>query len=105
MQGKEKAELSDFLLLSKEPIIVRSAFDLQDSQHAEIQNTIQETFSSALPIRFETEPGLISGIEMIANGYKIAWNIEDYLLALETGVEELLKDKKIEIPKPEPVHE
>ena len=48
---------------------------------------------------------MISGIELIANGQKVAWSIADYLAALDKGVDELLKEKdkpetKVE-PKPE----
>ena len=44
-------------------------------------------------IRFETSPDLISGIELTKNGQKVAWSIADYLVSLEKGVDELLKEK------------
>ena len=36
-----------------------------------------------LPIRFETTPDVIGGIELSANGWKIAWNISDFLASLQ----------------------
>jgi F-type H+-transporting ATPase subunit b len=36
---------------------------------------------------------LVSGIELSANGQKVAWSISDYLSSLEKGVGELLKAK------------
>jgi F-type H+-transporting ATPase subunit b len=41
---------------------------------------------------------LVSGIELTANGQKVAWSIADYLASLEKGVGELLKEQN----KPEP---
>ena len=43
-------------------------------------------------LRYETAPELVGGIELSANGRKFAWSISDYLVSLEHGVDELLKD-------------
>ena len=72
---------------------MRSAFDLGADQRAAIQNALNETFSAEVRIRFETAPDLISGIELTANGQKVAWSIADYLASLEKGVDELLKEE------------
>jgi F-type H+-transporting ATPase subunit b len=84
---------------------VRSAFDLPANQRAAIQNAINETFSADIHLRFETAPDLISGIELTANGQKVAWTIADYLGSLEKGVGELLqqqdKPEPKAVPKPE----
>ena len=72
---------------------MRSAFDLPADQRATIQNAINETFSADVHLRFETAPDLVSGIELTANGQKVAWSIADYLTSLEKGVGELLKKK------------
>ena len=34
-------------------------------------------------VQFETAPDLVSGIELSANGQKVAWSIADYLATLE----------------------
>jgi F-type H+-transporting ATPase subunit b len=36
---------------------------------------------------------LVSGIELTANGQKVAWSIADYLASLERDVGELLKER------------
>jgi F-type H+-transporting ATPase subunit b len=72
---------------------VRSAFDLPAKQRAAIQHAVNETFSAEIHLRFETAPDVISGIELTANGHKVAWSIADYLVSLERGVDELLKEK------------
>ena len=72
---------------------MRSAFDLPAEQRAAIQKALNETFSADIRVRFETAPDLISGIELTANGRKVAWSIADYLASLEKGVGELLKEQ------------
>lgn len=93
MDDKAKAGFAAALKASTNPARVRSAFDLPAEQRAVIQKALNETFSAEIPVRFETAPHLISGIELTTNGHKVAWSIADYLLSLEKGVSELLKMK------------
>ena len=93
MDGQAKADLADALKSASTPALVRSAFDLPAEQRAAIQNALNETFAAEIHVRFETAPDLISGIELITNGQKVAWSIADYLASLEKGVNELLKEK------------
>jgi len=99
MDAQAKAGLAKALKTASNPALVRSAFDLPAEQRAAIQNALNETFSAEIHVRFETEPELISGIELITNGQKVAWSIADYLASLEKGVDELLKKK--DEPEPE----
>jgi F-type H+-transporting ATPase subunit b len=92
MDEQTKAGLAKALETAAEPALVRSAFDLPAEQRAAIQNAVNETFSAAINVRFETAPELISGIALITNGRKVAWSIADYLASLERGVGELLKE-------------
>jgi F-type H+-transporting ATPase subunit b len=93
MDSQAKAGLGEVLKKTSDPALVRSAFDLPPEQRAAIQNALNETFSAEIHIRFETAPDLISGIELTTNGQKVAWSIADYLVSLQKGVEELLKEK------------
>lgn len=93
MNGDAKHGITEALKTASEPALVRSAFDLPTDQRAAIQNTLNETFSAEVPVRFETAPDLVSGIELTTNGQKVAWSIADYLASLEKGVGELLKTK------------
>jgi F-type H+-transporting ATPase subunit b len=92
MDGQAKTRFAEALKASSDPALVRSAFDLPAEQRAAIQNALNETFSAEIDLRFETAPDLISGIEVSANGQKVAWSIADYLTSLEKGVDELLKE-------------
>ncbi|WP_339135955.1 MAG: F0F1 ATP synthase subunit B [Candidatus Electrothrix sp. GW3-4] len=93
MDDQAKADLAEALETTGKPALVRSAGDLPVEQRAAIQKALNETFSADIHLRFQTTPDLISGIELTANGQKVAWSIADYLASLEKGVDELLKKK------------
>lgn len=110
MDAQTKESLAEALKTAFEPSLVRSAFDLSAEQRALIQHALNEIFSAdpseqlrtGINIRFETAPDLISGIELITvTGQKLAWSISDYLLSLEKGVDELLKEEDKPITKAE----
>jgi F-type H+-transporting ATPase subunit b len=101
LNGQAKNVLGEALKKNSEPALVHSTFDLPAAQRAAIQNALNETFSAEVPIRFETSPDLVSGIELIANGQKVGWSIADYLASLEKGVGELLKEQAKPAPKPD----
>jgi len=101
MDGKEKEELAAALGTASDPALVRSAFELPAPQRAALQHALDETFAAGIPVRFETAPDVISGIELTANGRRVAWNIADYLTALETRVGELLKGRSKPQANPE----
>ena len=94
LAGKAKLDLAEALKSAPDPALVRSAFELPTKQRIAIQDALNEVFSVNLQTRFETAPDLISGIELTANGQKVAWSIADYLSSLEKGVDELLKVKE-----------
>ena len=102
LDGKAKETLGAALKTAPEPAVVRSAFALPADERAKIQNVINETFSVDVHLRFETAPDLVSGIELTANGQKVAWSIADYLTALKTGIGELLKEQDKAEPKAKP---
>jgi F-type H+-transporting ATPase subunit b len=93
MDRKTKEGLATALKTASEPAFLRSAFDLPPEQRAVIQNALNVAFSDEVRVRFETAPDLIGGIELSANGQKMAWSIADYLESLQKGVGELLKEK------------
>jgi F-type H+-transporting ATPase subunit b len=110
MDRKAKEGLAEALKTSSDPVLLRSAFELRPEQRAVIQHALNETFSAdpstplraGIQVRFETAPDMISGIELIANGRKVAWSIAGYLASLEKIVGELLKEQSQPAAKPEP---
>ncbi len=92
----EKAQLCTQTEDAECPIIIRSAFELPEAEQTSLTQQIQTTLAMKSAVQFEIEPGLISGIELISSGHKIAWNIADYLSALETSISSLLNGKHSE---------
>ena len=93
LSDAEKDELKTAFKEASGAVVVRSTFDLPAPQRSAIENAIKETLATEIPVRFETAPDLVSGIEFAANGRKVAWSVADYLVSLEKGVGELLQSK------------
>ncbi len=93
LEGQSKEVFAVALKTSLEPVAVCSTFDLPPSERAAIQNAINEVFSTDIRVRFETVSDLICGIELVANGQKIAWNIAEYLTALESSLGKIIDAK------------
>ncbi|PZN78726.1 MAG: F0F1 ATP synthase subunit B [Candidatus Methylumidiphilus alinenensis] len=100
MDVQAKECLAEALKTASSPALMRSAFDLPVEQRTAIQQTLNEIFptdpstphGTSIPVRFETAPDLVCGIELTTNGQKVAWSIADYLASLQKGVDELLQD-------------
>jgi len=90
LDDETKASLREILIASPEPALVRSAFDLPPERRAAIQRALDDMFSADIRLRFETAPGLVSGIELTARGQKVAWSIADYLATMEKSMGEML---------------
>ena len=78
-------------------VVVRSMFELSSAQQNMIKAALGDILDKEVSpgiqevqIRFATRPDLISGVELIMNGYKLAWNVADYLASLEKAVGEVL---------------
>jgi len=101
MDGKAKEALATAFKASPEPALIRSAFDLPADQRAVIQNALNESFSAEVPLRFETAPEVVCGIELTSHGQKIGWSIAEYLRSLDQKVGALLGPQSAPAPKSE----
>ena len=93
LAGAARDTLAAALQTAPGPALVRSAFELTPAQRDALQHAVRDTFPTPIALHFETAPDLISGIELSANGQKLAWSIANYLGALEKSVSALLQDK------------
>jgi F-type H+-transporting ATPase subunit b len=91
LDGGSKQGLAESLKHAAEPVLVRSTFELPGEQQADIQRTLNEIFSAEVPIRFETAPGLVCGVEFSTNGRKVGWNIAAYLASIHAAAVEISK--------------
>ena len=96
LQGMDEAQKQQFLEAYKNlsgPVVIRSAFDLNPDQQTGIKNAIDQLLNKNNEYSFEKDEKLTGGIELVANGYKLSWNIASYLDALEEKISEALKEK------------
>jgi len=90
LNSEEKKTFDAALNHSPGEFFVHSMFDLTSAQQSAIQSAIKSNFNIATAIIFKTIPQSVSGIELISDGFKVAWTIEDYLSSMETHIAELL---------------
>ena len=102
LNDAEKDGLKSALKAASSPAIVRSTFDLPAAQRSAIERVAKEVLGVEPQVQFETASDLVSGIELTANGQKVAWSIADYLASLEKTVGELLDAQSKPEAKPEP---
>lgn len=92
-------------IFSSSPLIVRTAFALPKEQRSQIEDAIKTVLGNGMSdvmadgitdttaLQFVIDSAVVSGIEMSANGKKVAWSINDYLASLANGVDQLLQGK------------
>ncbi len=86
-----KLKLSEANKSSSEPSIVRSAFELPAESRSNIQSALNDVFQTSFAVQFETDPNIVSGIELTTHGQKLAWSFSDYLTTLQSGIDELIQ--------------
>lgn len=87
----DRAALKGCLEHAHQPLVVRSGFELNSEQRATVERAVQECLGASGPVEFETSSALISGVELVLNGHKLAWNVGDYLAAVEASANEPLE--------------
>jgi len=100
MDGPARDTFAHALRTGAHPAVVRSAFDVTPAQRDAFSGALRKMFSTDVPIEFKTTPELVSGIEISANGRKLAWSVSDYLESLEKAVEEFLESETKTVPTP-----
>jgi F-type H+-transporting ATPase subunit b len=93
LNDQQREELKAALATSSRPALVRTAFEVGPPQKTAIEAGLKAILGEATSIEYETKTGLISGIELTANGQKFAWSITDYLTTLTDSVHGLLEPK------------
>ncbi|QLQ32713.1 MAG: F0F1 ATP synthase subunit B [Candidatus Thiothrix singaporensis] len=93
LEAAETAQLQATEVSADFPVLIRSAFPLPANQQTALTQAVQDALHMTPDIHFATDPELLSGIELISNGHKVAWSIADYLEAMEAGLAKLLGNK------------
>ena len=91
LDGKARGDLAEAVRTAKDGAVVRSAFDLAPAQRSAIDQALHEVFGTMPPLRFESAPDLVAGLELVVGGQKLDWNIAHYVDALSRSVETLVE--------------
>ncbi len=112
MNEDEKKAIDELSRDSQAQIAVNSAFEIPEEMRKQIADAVRARIAGNPELQFKVLPDLISGIELNANGRKIAWSFESYLSSLEeemakaieegTREEEPMKNGKIKKAEEKP---
>lgn len=78
-EKKEGADISEM----KPPFTITTGFPLSEDHQNTLRNKLFPDTASPPTVRFETNPELLTGIEVTGEGAKITWHGADYLKRLE----------------------
>lgn len=90
LDGPAKDSLVAALTAPATHAVVQSAFALPDAQRTAIRAAVKSCTRADIAIEFVTAPEMVSGIELVGAGQKLAWSIDQYLGALERRIAELM---------------
>lgn len=65
---------------------VRTASRLSEEDQSQLRAGVTEALGPGLTPRFDTAADLVSGVELRAGGFKVAWALGDYLDSLEDAL-------------------
>lgn len=92
-EGIEKEKLISTVASSGINILIISAFELSSSNKTAIELAVRNLLAGEFTFRYETVPDIVSGIELVVGGYKLSWNISDYIISLENSLGNLIEGK------------
>jgi len=99
LKDQKKQQFIDAFKSVAKPILIQSAFELQEKQQTEIKKVVDEILGAQTEIEFKAAPEIIGGIELNANGYKLSWSISAYLDLLQNSLSNTLKDTAATAPE------
>lgn len=86
LKEEEKLHLKNAFSKEDTVIVVKCAFELPLFLQAELEKELLNTIDRTAQFRYAISPGLISGIEICAQNYRLSWNIDSYLNSLQQHI-------------------
>jgi F-type H+-transporting ATPase subunit b len=74
-------------------VVIRSAFEIPDDTRRNLVRSIQDQWGDSVEGEFQTSSDLVAGIELQADGYQIAWSLQDYLAGLEEDMSQIFEEE------------
>ncbi len=88
--GEGAAAFPDLEEFAGKALTIRSSTELSAEDKQGLSVILKKLFSTEPRVSYETDPGLIGGLEIVSEGHKISWSIASYLDALHTILENLM---------------
>lgn len=83
LPAEERSKLEAGLPGKHTQVVVRSVFEVGESNRNELRDAIGQMLQTPCEVQFVMVTDIGCGIEVLFNGYKVAWNISDYLEAAQ----------------------
>jgi F-type H+-transporting ATPase subunit b len=74
------------LTQSENTLRLTSAFDLDEDTREYAQAALRERLGTTVNVRFKRDRDLLCGVELAGSGYKLSWNVADYLAGVDERV-------------------
>jgi len=99
LDPEEGAAIRSALEDSGEGVTVQSAFPLAPEDRQRLTAAVRKlTGKPNTAVSYQESPDLISGIELLASGHRVAWSISEYLDHLEDSFNRAIHEEVIPIP-------
>jgi F-type H+-transporting ATPase subunit b len=92
-------EIRETLEKASARVVVLSAFDLPPGKRQHITRELHSFIKEGVDVDYETEPGLLAGLELKTPGRVVAWNLDEYLKALEREASEIISEETEKVGK------
>jgi len=104
LDEERRRQFVDSIQGGRKGVIIQSAFEIPEEARNQVTQTVRKHIEEGLEVKYQTSPDLLLGIELKADGHKIAWSLENYLESLEAnitaalvgGAQEVLQEKNNE---------
>ncbi len=93
--GPDKQAMAESIQKSGGQVVIRSAFAIPEEARKTLVDVVADRIldGNEIQARFERSPDIICGIELQADGRRVAWSIEDYLESVEEHVTQTLEQE------------
>lgn len=86
LDDDERRVLTATLQSTGNQAVVRSAFEISDDERDRLNQAIAILVGEEASVNYQVKSDLVCGIELIIGDYKLAWNLDDYLVDLEDAL-------------------
>ena len=91
LDQEKSAEIRKAISGGGNRVTVQSAFGMPQKTQERIEQALKKQISNGFTIKYQTQPEVVSGIELRVNGHKIAWSLNEYLETLVENLSETLQ--------------